>query len=1271
MELDIIKNKTTWNDASGSINLNFQKLKHAIATLIAEGSGLDEQQLADYLMANGYTTKDWVLAKNYLNEIALEKYGSDFISVVNSKIELIIDTQGGLGKTEQGLGIVDIPSGLLDGYAKVEDISKEYATILALELLDERLAEIEDYFSSKADKKDIPTKVSQLENDKEYITSAAIENKVDKEEGKGLSSNDYTDKEKSKLANIEEGAQVNVQSDWNANDGDAFIKNKPTIPSEVTESTVIEWGFTKNTGTYSKPLGGIPESDLAGDVQNILEMAANSLQTIVPGSNYIGVSAKTNNTITITPKVVKVDVATAIENGLASANDVKTYVNTQLEGIVRQENSITPTASPNVLGYAGGGEGWPVGGPVMVWGSGSYVARLCVNIWETNPTMLISCLAGDAATEWATFVTSLNVGQYAMKVESGILSGANLNELMTPGAYNTWASTSNNPSSNEATILVVSSKNNYMTSQILTNSQGHLYSRMNEGGTWGDWRTVLDTDNIGTTSLSSLNLNNDTITSWSDLKSKIAYSFSEINFKPTTLSGYGITDGAMYSASIDTTSNAAYKHIGYAYSSGGWSVNGPALSFGLNGSNYVKLLFPDANDWYQGRIFYRHIHSGVDTGMWYEIITAQSLGSYGMAYITADSNGDGTRDLTPTDTRNFFSYAYGDLGWKTVGPAMTFGAPNYKGLFNIAMYNPATNDNGVAAYIAVRYYNNISKWSLIITEHNLEDRAMLSSLMQSNINIDDLTSIGSYGLAGNISNSLTNYGSLLTFGPKNYSFRGQIVIDTYNEMYFRAKSDSLLNDSYWRPWRKILDDTNYNSYALSKSGGTVSGQIFIKTASGDRFFRSQSDAYDLAFGIGAGGTNRGIFDSTNSEWWIMRDGNKHTIIAGTVNVYGLLSSDAGLKIGGQTIAKWADVANYISFSGIDKDTFLMPTNSFDHSGRLEHSYAANALYAADKRFSVSGSGFSYFNASQLFDGSYESGYCARVETGATATMTISNNGSNIIAGYPYGDIYLSFYYNNVPADVKVEVYCNYASQGIGWKTLTLKGRRGDHNDVWYYNNSYYDVTQLRITITASASIAAALTEIDWHLSRAALSNLPIVTKFGIDQTLYGHMKFANNVTMQSNVTMESNVTTQSKVKMESTNGHTVEFDGYALKVNSGLYIGSGYSLRLNGQAITNWSDLGTYITPISSETTSEKTISPNTFYKWGSVSALSITLGAATNNTHINNYMFEFTASTGFILGGLSGVKWADGVKPNIKAGYTYQFSIINNCATYSAFKTA
>ena len=64
------------------------------------------------------------------------------------------------------------------------------------------------------------------------------------------------------------GGDTNVQSDWNETDttSDAYVKNKPTIPSAVTESTVSGWGFTKNTGTYSKPSTGIPKSDLASTV---------------------------------------------------------------------------------------------------------------------------------------------------------------------------------------------------------------------------------------------------------------------------------------------------------------------------------------------------------------------------------------------------------------------------------------------------------------------------------------------------------------------------------------------------------------------------------------------------------------------------------------------------------------------------------------------------------------------------------------------------------------------------------------------------------------------------------------------------------------------------------------------------------------------------------------------------------------------------------------------------------------------------------------------
>ena len=106
-----------------------------------------------------------------------------------------------------------------------------------------------------------------------YRTAAAQDvidsGKVDKVTGKGLSTNDYTDAAKAKV-----DALAPVATSGNYND----LSNKPTIPAPITEQTVSGWGFTKNTGTYSKPTGGIPKTDLANTVQASLGKADTALQ---------------------------------------------------------------------------------------------------------------------------------------------------------------------------------------------------------------------------------------------------------------------------------------------------------------------------------------------------------------------------------------------------------------------------------------------------------------------------------------------------------------------------------------------------------------------------------------------------------------------------------------------------------------------------------------------------------------------------------------------------------------------------------------------------------------------------------------------------------------------------------------------------------------------------------------------------------------------------------------------------------------------------------
>lgn len=109
----------------------------------------------------------------------------------------------------------------------------------------------------------IPTKTSQLTNDSGYLTEHQdITGKVDKVDGKGLSTNDLTNVLKqnydnayahSQTSHAPSNAQPNVQSDWNENNvsSDAYIKNKPTIPSAYvlpTASATVLGGVKVGAG---------------------------------------------------------------------------------------------------------------------------------------------------------------------------------------------------------------------------------------------------------------------------------------------------------------------------------------------------------------------------------------------------------------------------------------------------------------------------------------------------------------------------------------------------------------------------------------------------------------------------------------------------------------------------------------------------------------------------------------------------------------------------------------------------------------------------------------------------------------------------------------------------------------------------------------------------------------------------------------------------------------------------------------------------------------
>ena len=86
----------------------------------------------------------------------------------------------------------------------------------------------------------VPTATSDLTNDSNFVSDASYVH----------TDNNFTNADVTKLNGIASGAEVNVQSDWNEADSssDAYIKNKPTIPTENL------WYGTSSTaaGTQAK-----------------------------------------------------------------------------------------------------------------------------------------------------------------------------------------------------------------------------------------------------------------------------------------------------------------------------------------------------------------------------------------------------------------------------------------------------------------------------------------------------------------------------------------------------------------------------------------------------------------------------------------------------------------------------------------------------------------------------------------------------------------------------------------------------------------------------------------------------------------------------------------------------------------------------------------------------------------------------------------------------------------------------------------------------------
>lgn len=125
------------------------------------------------------------------------------------------------------------------------------------------------------------------------------------------------------------------------------LTNKPTIPSAITESTVSGWGFTKNTGTYSKPSDGIPKSDLASAIQTSLSKADTALQSLPSHThNYAGSSSAGG-----AANSVKTNLTIKLNSGTTEGTNLFTFNGSTAKSINITPNAIGAATSDHTHSY--------------------------------------------------------------------------------------------------------------------------------------------------------------------------------------------------------------------------------------------------------------------------------------------------------------------------------------------------------------------------------------------------------------------------------------------------------------------------------------------------------------------------------------------------------------------------------------------------------------------------------------------------------------------------------------------------------------------------------------------------------------------------------------------------------------------------------------------------------------------------------------------------------------------------------------------------------
>ncbi len=146
------------------------------------------------------------------------------------------------------------------------------------------------------------------------------------------------DADMTKLDGIAPGAEVNVQSDWNAASGDALILNKPTIPSG---NQVLDWTqASQGTIHATNYVDNVDDADASVTNEGSLTVAAGTSTTSIINSNTSGQTG-----VTLTAAGI---------NSISETGNIITLTATEVDGSTTNEIQDL-SLSGNTLSLTGDG----------------------------------------------------------------------------------------------------------------------------------------------------------------------------------------------------------------------------------------------------------------------------------------------------------------------------------------------------------------------------------------------------------------------------------------------------------------------------------------------------------------------------------------------------------------------------------------------------------------------------------------------------------------------------------------------------------------------------------------------------------------------------------------------------------------------------------------------------------------------------------------------------------------------------------------------------